>query len=58
MRVTETTIEALCSVEIGATAKGEVQIKSVKVYAANADDAADQALATFRKIQDAMAEGP
>ena len=47
----EVTYEAQCSVEIGATAKGEVQIKSVKVYAENADDAADQALATFRRIQ-------
>ena len=51
----ETTSEALCSVEIGATAKGDVQIKSVKVYAADPNDAADQALATFRRIQDALA---
>ena len=50
----DTTYEDLCSVEIGATAKGDAQIKSVKVYAANSDDAADQALATFRRLQAAM----
>ena len=53
-RDVDTTYEDLCSVEIGATAKGEAQIKSVKVYAANSDDAADQALATFRRLQAAM----
>ena len=55
--ITETTIEALCSVEIGATAKGDVQIKSVKVYASNPNDAADQAMATFRRIQDSLSNG-
>ena len=43
----ETTDEALCSVELGATAKGEPQIKSVKAYAATAAEAAAQALETF-----------
>ena len=43
-----------CSVVLGTTAKGEAQIKSVKVYAATAQEAADQALATFRSLQEQM----
>ena len=45
---TDTTEEHLCSVELGATAKGDPQIKSVKVYAATPQEAAEEALATFR----------
>ena len=48
--MTEETDEALCSVELGETAKGEVQVKSVKVYAATAQEAAQEALATFRTL--------
>ena len=44
---TERTFEALCSVELGATAKGEPQVKSVKVYATDSREAAQQALDTF-----------
>jgi len=42
----EITIEDLCSVEIGQTAKGEWQIKSVKVYCSygNLTEAADRAV--------------
>ena len=48
---TETTEEALCSVELGETAKGEAQVKSVKVYAATAEEAGDQAMAEFWRIK-------
>ena len=54
----ETTYEDLCSVEIGVTATGEAQIRSVKVYAASAYEAADAAIETFRHLQGALAPGP
>ena len=47
----ETTYEDLNSVELGQTAKGEPQIKSVKVYGATHDamnEAAAEALEVFR----------
>ena len=50
----ETTEEDLCSVELGATAKGDPQIKSVKVYAQDPDAAAEKALATFRWLEEQL----
>ena len=44
---TETAIEHLCSVEVGATAKGDAQIKSDKVYAADVSEAAEKAVETY-----------
>ena len=38
---THETYEFLCSVELGETAKGEAQVKSVKVYAATVKEAGD-----------------
>lgn len=37
---TEITHEAISSVELGETAKGEINVKSVKVYANNPEEAA------------------
>ena len=39
--------------EIGETAKGEVTIKSVKVYAADVATAGKQALAEFKRLKEA-----
>ena len=47
----ETTHEDLCSVELGATAKGDPQIKSVKVYSQGAQWAAEEALRVFRFLE-------
>ena len=47
----ETTYEDLSSVELGMTAKGDAQIKSVKAYGATTDDAMKEALATFLELQ-------
>ena len=52
------TTEDLCSVELGETAKGDIQIKSVKVYAATAAIAAAQALGTFVMLRDQMEAVP
>ena len=38
----------LCSVELGETAKGELNIKSVKVYASSVEDASAAALERVR----------
>ena len=48
---TELTFEALNSVELGQTAKGDAQIKSVKAYGATTEDAMKEALATFLELQ-------
>lgn len=50
----ETTHEHLSSVELGMTAKGEPQLKSVKVYGPTAQAAADEALAVFLLLRDEM----
>ena len=52
---TETTEEVLCSVELGATAKGETQIKSVKVYSTTSQQAALEALETLTWLKDQLA---
>ena len=48
---TDTTEEHLCSVELGATAKGGVQIKSVKAYALTVDEAAESAWRTYTDLE-------
>lgn len=48
----------LCSVEIGQTAKGEVQVKGVKVYAVDVKDAEEQCLASLRRIQASILADP
>ena len=53
---TAKTYEDLCSAELGVTAKGEPQVKSVKVYAATAQEAADRVLATFKWLSDELAD--
>lgn len=50
--VDEDTYEALCSVEIGETAKGDIQVKSVKVYAQSVEDAGGAALREFLRLRD------
>ena len=50
-RQTETTYEDLSSVELGMTAKGDTQIKSVKAYHIDPGTAAIHALNTFRWLQ-------
>ena len=50
-----TTHEDLCSVELGATVKGEPQVKSVKVYAATAMEASLKALTTFKWLSAELA---
>ena len=50
-RQTETTYEDLSSVELGQTAKGDTQIKSVKVYGPTAQAAAEEALEVFRWLR-------
>ena len=50
----ETTEEDLCSVELGATAKGDPQIKSVKVYDRDPAAAAAKALMTFRWLEEQL----
>ena len=52
---TESTWETLCSVEIGESAKGEVSVKSVKVYGRTAEEAGTQALAEFQRLKEALA---
>ena len=52
--MTATTHEHLSSVELGMTAKGEPQLKSVKVYGPTAQAAADEALAVFLLLRDEM----
>ena len=47
----ETTYEHLNSVELGQTAKGDTQIKSVKVYHIDPGTAAIHALNTFRWLR-------
>ena len=51
----ENTFESLCSVEIGETAKGELTVKSVKVYGRTAEEAGTQALAEFRRLKETLA---
>ena len=46
-----TTHEDLCSVELGATVKGEPQVKSVKVYAATAMEASLKGLDDVQMAQ-------
>ena len=41
----------LCSVEIGETAKGDLQIKSVKAYAQNVTDAGRKAFEEIIRLQ-------
>ena len=52
----ETTYEDLSSVELGMTAKGEPQIKSVKVYAATAQEAGEKAMVCLWALKDALRE--
>ena len=52
----EVTEEHLCSVELGENAKGEVQVKGVKVYAATAGEAAIQAVAALRELRSYLAD--
>ena len=47
---TQETEENLCSVELCEGRKGKYQIRSVKVYAATAEEAAMKALATFKML--------
>ena len=47
----ERAFEPVCSVELGETAKGDVQVKSVKVYAATVEEAGNQALAEFLRLK-------
>ena len=47
----ESAFEPLCSVELGETAKGDVQIKSVKVYSQSIVEAGEQALAEFLRLK-------
>ena len=56
--MTQETNEALCSVELGVSNKGRVHIKGVKVYAATAQEAAIEALATIRMIREAANAKP
>ena len=51
---TETTTEHLSSVELGMTAKGEPQIKSVKVYASTAQEAGEKAMVTLVALQNTL----
>ena len=44
--------EPLCSVEVGETAKGELTVKSVKVYAATAEEAGRQAMEEYPPAQE------
>ena len=41
----------LCSVELGETAKGELNIKSVKVYASSVEEAGAAALAEYHRLR-------
>ena len=41
----------VCSVELGETAKGDIQVKSVKVYAATIEDAGRTALTEFLRLK-------
>ena len=50
-RLNETTHEHLSAVELGQTAKGDTQIKSVKVYGPTAQAAAEEALEVFRWLR-------
>ena len=50
-RQTETTYENLSSVELGQTARGDTQVKSVKVYGESAQAAAEEALEVFRFVK-------
>ena len=52
--LTETTYEHLSSVELGMTAKGDAQIKSVKVYGPTAQEAGEKALVTFWALKGAL----
>ena len=54
--ISEETREFLCSVEVGETAKGELTVKSVKVYAATAQEAGRQAMEEYRRLKHWMAE--
>ena len=47
----ETEEEALCSVELGETAKRESYVKSVKAYGRTAGAAADMALETWVRLK-------
>ena len=49
--------EAKCSVELGVLAKGEIQVKSVKVYAETEQEAGDRALAELQRLQAKIAAG-
>ena len=53
----ETTYEQVHSVELGQTAKGDTQIKSVKVYALKPLVAAEEALEVFRWLRGEIKEG-
>ena len=50
----EVETDSLSSVELGESAKGDVSVKSVKVYHANVAVAGEQALAEFRRLQAAL----
>ena len=47
----ETTVESLNSVELGETAKGELYVKSLKVYAPVATSAVDQSLDEYYRLR-------
>ena len=52
--VTETESDAVSSVEVGESAKGEFSIKSVKAYAATVEEAGRMALAEFQRLKKEM----
>ena len=41
----------VCSVELGETAKGDIQVKSVKAYSQSIVEAGEQALAEFLRLK-------
>ena len=47
----ETETEAKASVEVGETAKGDLTIKSIKVYANDVTEAGRAALAEYRRLK-------
>ena len=53
---TEETQERLCSVEIGESASGQAHVKSVKAYAATVEEAAAEAMATFKGLRSYLAD--
>ena len=53
----EVETDSLSSVELGENAKGEVSVKSVKVYHANVAEAGRLALAEFRRLHIELSSG-